>query len=296
MLTTGSAMERITEYTHDGFVFDVLDQGPLDGPIVLLLHGFPERASSWSAVMAILNEHGYRTVAPDQRGYSPRARPKRRRDYRVGALVSDVAALMEVIGRPVHLVGHDWGANIAWVTAGRHPRLVASLTAFSVPHPGAFMTGLLTSKQILHSWYFTFFQLPTLPEKWMMRPGARAEKWYEQSGMTEDDLERTKTEIVDYGALPFAVTWYRGLPFSNPSIGRLRITVPTSMVWSDGDTFIGRSAVEGAQRYVDATYTLTVLPDVSHWIPTQAPDAAAAAILTNAELAVTQGFGSDSSA
>jgi pimeloyl-ACP methyl ester carboxylesterase len=296
MLTTGSSMERITEYTHDGLVFDVLDQGPLDGPIVLLLHGFPERASSWSAVMAILNEHGYRTVAPDQRGYSPRARPTRRRDYRVGALVSDVAALMEVIGRPVHLVGHDWGANIAWVTAGRHPRLVASLTAFSVPHPGAFMTGLLTSKQILHSWYFAFFQLPILPEKWMMRPGARAEKWYEQSGMTEDDLERTKTEIVDYGALPFAVTWYRGLPFSNPGIGRLRITVPTSMVWSDGDTFIGRSAVEGAQRYVDATYTLTVLPDVSHWIPTQAPDAAAAAILTNAELAVTQGFGSDSSA
>ena len=296
MLTTGSSMERITEYTHDGFVFDVLDQGPLDGPIVLLLHGFPERASSWSAVMAILNEHGYRTVAPDQRGYSPRARPTRRRDYRVGALVSDVAALMEVIGRPVHLVGHDWGANIAWVTAGRHPRLVASLTAFSVPHPGAFMTGLLTSKQILHSWYFAFFQLPILPEKWMMRPGARAEKWYEQSGMTEDDLERTKTEIVDYGALPFAVTWYRGLPFSNPGIGRLRITVPTSMVWSDGDTFIGRSAVEGAQRYVDAAYTLTVLPGVSHWIPTQAPDAAAAAILTNAELAVTQGFGSDSSA
>jgi len=296
MLTTGSSMERITEYTHDGFVFDVLDQGPLDGPIVLLLHGFPERASSWSAVMAILNEHGYRTVAPDQRGYSPRARPKRRRDYRVGALVSDVAALMEVIGRPVHLVGHDWGANIAWVTAGRHPRLVASLTAFSVPHPGAFMTGLLTSKQILHSWYFAFFQLPILPEKWMMRPGARAEKWYEQSGMTEDDLERTKTEIVDYGALPFAVTWYRGLPFSNPGIGRLRITVPTSMVWSDGDTFIGRSAVEGAQHYVDAAYTLTVLPGVSHWIPTQAPDAAAAAILTNAELAVTQGFGSDSSA
>jgi pimeloyl-ACP methyl ester carboxylesterase len=274
--------ERIARYTHDGLEFDVLDQGPLDGPIVLLLHGFPERAASWSAVMNELNEAGFRTVAPDQRGYSPGARPKRRRDYRVGALVDDVVALIDTIGAPVHLVGHDWGANIAWVTAGRRPDLMLSLTAFSVPHPGSFMTALLTSRQILHSWYFAFFQLPILPEKWMTRPGQRAEKWYERSGMNADDLERTRTDIVDYGALPYAVTWYRGLPFSNPGIGRLRITVPTSMVWSDGDTFIGRSAIECAQQYVDARYTLTALAGVTHWIPTQAPTAAAQAIIANA--------------
>ncbi|MDV8025264.1 alpha/beta fold hydrolase [Rhodococcus sp. IEGM 1330] len=271
--------ERITTYTHDGLGFDVLDQGPLYGPVVLLLHGFPERASSWSAVMANLNDAGMRTIAPDQRGYSPGARPRRRRDYRVEALVGDVVALIDAIGSPVHLVGHDWGAMVAWVTAGRRPDLVSSLTAFSVPHPGAFMTAMLSSKQILHSWYFAFFQLPILPEKWMTRPGQRAERWYEKSGMTAADLERTKTDIVDYGALPFAVAWYRGIPLSSPGVGRLRITVPTSMVWSDGDTFIGRSAVDGAQRYVDAAYTLTVLPGVSHWIPTQAPDAAAAAVM-----------------
>ncbi|KJV03252.1 alpha/beta fold hydrolase [Rhodococcus sp. PML026] len=274
--------ERIARYTHDGLEFDVLDQGPLDGPIVLLLHGFPERAASWSAVMDQLNEAGFRTIAPDQRGYSPGARPKRRRDYRVGALVNDVVALIDEIGAPVHVVGHDWGAMIAWVTAGRRPDLVSSLTAFSVPHPGSFMTALLTSRQILHSWYFAFFQLPVLPEKWMTQPGQRAEKWYEKSGMNADDLERTRTDIVEYGALPFAVTWYRGLPFSNPGIGRLRITVPTSMVWSDGDTFIGRSAVERAQQYVDARYTLTVLAGVTHWIPTQAPTEAAQAIIANA--------------
>ena len=274
--------ERIARYTHDGLEFDVLDQGPLDGPIVLLLHGFPERAASWSAVMDQLNEAGFRTIAPDQRGYSPGARPKRRRDYRVGALVDDIVALIDEIGAPVHVVGHDWGAMIAWVTAGRRPDLVSSLTAFSVPHPGSFITALLTSRQILHSWYFAFFQLPVLPEKWMTRPGQRAEKWYEKSGMNADDLERTRTDVVDYGALPFAVTWYRGLPFSNPGIGRLRITVPTSMVWSDGDTFIGRSAIERAQQYVDARYTLTVLAGVTHWIPTQAPTEAAQAIIANA--------------
>ena len=274
--------KRIARYTHDGLEFDVLDQGPLDGPIVLLLHGFPERAASWSAVMDQLNDAGFRTIAPDQRGYSPGARPKRRRDYRVGALVDDVVALIDTIAAPVHLVGHDWGAMIAWVTAGRRPDLVSSLTAFSVPHPGSFITALLTSRQILHSWYFAFFQLPVLPEKWMTRPGQRAEKWYEKSGMNADDLERTRTDIVGYGALPYAVTWYRGLPFSNPGIGRLRITVPTSMVWSDGDTFIGRSAIERAQQYVDARYTLTVLAGVTHWIPTQAPTAAAQAIIANA--------------
>ena len=274
--------ERIARYTHDGLEFDVLDQGPPDGPIVLLLHGFPERAASWSAVMDQLNDAGFRTIAPDQRGYSPGARPKRRRDYRVGALVDDIVALIDEIGAPVHVVGHDWGAMIAWVTAGRRPDLVSSLTAFSVPHPGSFMTALLTSRQILHSWYFAFFQLPVLPEKWMTRPGQRAENWYERSGMNADDLERTRTDIVDYGALPYAVTWYRGLPFFNPGIGRLRITVPTSMVWSDGDTFIGRSAIERAQQYVDARYTLTVLAGVTHWIPTQAPTEAAQAIIANA--------------
>ncbi|MFI8565447.1 alpha/beta fold hydrolase [Rhodococcus sp. NPDC078407] len=293
MLTTSG---RINEYTHEGLVFDVLDQGPLDGPVVLLLHGFPERASSWSAVMSILNDAGFRTIAPDQRGYSPCARPRRRRDYRVDTLVDDVVELIETIGRPVHLTGHDWGAMVAWVTAGRRPDLVSSLTAFSVPHPGSFLTAMLTSKQILHSWYFAFFQLPILPEKWMARPGRRAEKWYENSGMSTDDLERTRTDIVEYGALPFSVNWYRGMPFSNPGIGRLRITVPTSMVWSDGDTFIARSAIEGTQRFVDAAYTLTVLPGISHWIPTQASRVAAAAILTNAELAVTQSSGAESSA
>ena len=274
--------ERIARDTHDGLEFDVLDQGPLDGPIVLLLHGSPERAASWSAVMDQLNDAGFRTIAPDQRGYSPGARPKRRRDYRVGALVDDIVALIDEIGAPVHVVGHDWGAMIAWVTAGRRPDLVSSLTAFSVPHPGSFMTALLTSRQILHSWYFAFFQLPVLPEKWMTRPGQRAENWYERSGMNADDLERTRTDIVDYGALPYAVTWYRGLPFFNPGIGRLRITVPTSMVWSDSDTFIGRSAIERAQQYVDARYTLTVLAGVTHWIPTQAPTEAAQAIIANA--------------
>ena len=106
--------QRITSYARDGWVFDVRDTGPLDGDPVVLLHGFPERASSWDAVAAQLHEAGLRTLAPDQRGYSPRARPRTRWGYRATELVADVAALVDVVGRPVHLVGHDWGAFVAW--------------------------------------------------------------------------------------------------------------------------------------------------------------------------------------
>ena len=106
----------------------------LDGPAVVLLHGFPERASHWDGVTRLLHEQGYRTLAPDQRGYSPGARPRRRSSYRMSKLVGDVVALIEEYGDPVHLVGHDWGAAVAWTLAGSRPDLVLSLTTVSV-HP-----------------------------------------------------------------------------------------------------------------------------------------------------------------
>ena len=110
-------MTRLNGYAHDGLVFDVRDEGPEDGDPVVLLHGFPERSSSWTKVAALLHEQGLRTYAPDQRGYAPRARPRRRRDYRLSSLSGDVVALIEAIGRPVHLVGHDWGSAVAWSVA-----------------------------------------------------------------------------------------------------------------------------------------------------------------------------------
>ncbi|MFC6010929.1 alpha/beta fold hydrolase, partial [Nocardia lasii] len=102
---------RLTSFTHHGLEFDVVDAGPIDGPVVVALHGFPQTSTSMAALTAILNARGYRTIAPDQRGYSPRARPRRRRAYRMSELVGDLVALIETVDRgPVHLVGHDWGA------------------------------------------------------------------------------------------------------------------------------------------------------------------------------------------
>ncbi|NLG55624.1 MAG: alpha/beta fold hydrolase, partial [Rhodococcus sp.] len=121
--------ERLASFTHDSLKFTVRDEGPLDGVPIVLLHGFPQDSRSWEAVVPLLHKEGYRTVAPDQRGYSPGARPARRRDYRGEELVGDVVALIEALDvGPVHLVGHDWGAAAAWQTANMHPELVRTLT------------------------------------------------------------------------------------------------------------------------------------------------------------------------
>ena len=119
-------MTRLTRFRHDGLVFDVRDEGPVDGDPVVLLHGFPERSTCWRDVAPLLHARGLRTYAPDQRGYSPGARPRRRRDHTIPKLVGDVVALIETIGRPVHLVGHDWGATVGWMVAATTRRWSAA--------------------------------------------------------------------------------------------------------------------------------------------------------------------------
>ena len=268
--------ERLTRLEHDGLVFDVLDEGPLDGEVVVLLHGFPERAAAWSAVAARLHERGCRTLAPDQRGYSPGARPPRRRDHALQHLVGDVVALIERTGGPVHLVGHDWGAFVAWGTAALRPDLVRTLTAFSVPHPGAYLAALVSSSQLWHSTYVLPFQVPGLLEGIARRPGVR--RILTDGGMTEADIEAFRRGMVAEGALTGGLQWYRAIPFASPGLTRRPVRVPTTMVWSDGDGYIVRAAIDRCARWVQAPYELVVLPGVTHWIPTQAPDAAADAI------------------
>jgi len=269
---------RITSYTHDGLVLDVRDTGPLDGEPAVLLHGFPERGSSWDAVAPLLHERGIRTLVPDQRGYSPGARPRRRRDYRLACLAGDVEALAAEVGRPVHLVGHDWGASVAWLVAARSPGQVRSLTAVSVPPAMAFVRSLVTSDQLLRSWYMLLFQLPRVPELLASRPGGRFDQGLRAAGMTEAEVARCRREIVEYGALPGGLGWYRAMFLPGPDRPGAMVRVPTTLVWSDGDTAIGPRAAGLAAAYVDADYLLEVLEGVSHWIPTQAPDRLAAAI------------------
>lgn len=274
-------MARLTSFTHEGNTFDVVDSGPVDGEVIVLLHGFPQRASCWENLTPLLHARGFRTVAPDQRGYSPGARPTRRRDYTVDHLVGDVIALVDALGdagRRVHLVGHDWGALIGWTLSAQHPDRVRSWTAVSVPPPAALLRSMLGS-QLLKSSYIGFFALPWLPEALVRRAPARFGRFLGGSGMSRAETARVQRDIVEYGALPGALGYYRALPLSRSGLLGKRVTVPTTLVWSDGDVALGRAGVDLAGDYVDADYELVVLAGVSHWIPEHAPDALAEAIL-----------------
>ncbi len=268
---------RVTSYEHDGLAFDVLDEGPLDGDPVVLLHGFPQRATSWRLVAPLLHAAGLRTLAPDQRGYSPGARPRRRRDHAGQALVGDVVALLERVGRPVHVVGHDWGAAVGWLLAAAHPDRVSTLTAVSVPHPAAMADAIRHGDQLRRSWYMALFQLPVLPER-LLRT-SRAEGMLRAGGMDDAMIDRYRREVVADGALRGGLGWYRGIPFTSRRLSRLPVTVPTTYVWSDRDVALGRDAADRCADHVTGPYELVVLPGVSHWVPEEAPHALAEAVV-----------------
>jgi pimeloyl-ACP methyl ester carboxylesterase len=248
------------------------------------LHGFPERSTTWRDVAPILHEAGMRTYALDQRAYSAGARPQRRRDYRMDNLTSDVVALIDEIGTTVHLVGHDWGAVVGWMIAAQRPDLLRSWTAISVPHPMAFLKAGVTSSQGLKSWYIGFFQLPRLAELSARRRGGFFERSLRHAGMTADEVERFRAEIVEDGALPHALGWYRAIALGDPRQSRRRVAVPTTFVWSDGDVAVARKGAEETGRWIDAAYDLVVLEGVSHWIPTHAPEECAAAVLARVQV------------
>lgn len=270
---------RISQIRHAGFTFDVIDTGPIDGAPVVLLHGFPQRATSWAAVSERLHAEGLRTYALDQRGYSPGARPRSRFGYRISGLVSDVKALMDQIGQPVHLVGHDWGAAIAWGVAANHPDSLRTLTAVSVAHPGAFLKSMFSSSQILKSYYMLLFQIPFLPERMLSRPRGFGERMLRGAGMDSAMIKTFRREIVADGALRGGLGYYRSMFLAPPGeLGR-RVHVPTTYVWSDGDVALVRRGAELTPQYVSAPYELDVLEGATHWLPDQNPDELSASIV-----------------
>lgn len=272
-------MSTLDSFSNQGLTFDVIDAGPRDGEPVVLLHGFPERATSWDLVTPLLHDAGLRTLALDQRGYAPGARPKRRWDYTLPKLVGDVRALTDRLGGSAHVVGHDWGGAVAWALAGRHPEAVRTLTAVSTPHPAALLAAMVRSDQLRDSWYMGLFQFPWLPERLLSHGGDRLDTMLRKGGMSEQDVARFHRDITDDGVLPTALHWYRALPFTRPGEATGRITVPTTYVWSDRDVALGRWAAEHTESYVDADYRFVELAGISHWIPRQAPHALAGEII-----------------
>jgi pimeloyl-ACP methyl ester carboxylesterase len=262
---------RVHRFARGAYTFEVNDRGPIDGEIVVLLHGFPQTARSWDAVCERLHRRGCRTLSFDQRGYAPNARPRGRSAYRVGALAGDVVALVNAAGgQPVHLVGHDWGAMVAWVTASRFPSIVSTLTTVSVPHPRAFLRSMLFSDQAARSYYIALIQVPGLIESLARLYPKAARSVLRAYGMSDEQLDRVRSDVVDTGAFVGGLNWYRAIPFAHPA-NLAPVQTPTTHVWSTGDIALSRYGAERCARYVKGPYRLEIL-NGTHWIPEEQPD------------------------
>lgn len=269
------------EFSHAGLVFDVDDAGPPDGEVLVLLHGYPENRTAWHAVTPLLIEAGFRVLAPDQRGYSPGARPRGRGGYRLEHLADDIVALVEAAGAErVHVVGHDWGGAVAWALAERHPDRLSSMTSLATPHPRAMRRAMVTGDQALRSWYMFALQVPALPElAFRPRMTARLRKALVGSGLPADAADRYVEPLQQPGAATAAINWYRAMPLSRPLRGG--VTVPTLYVYASGDRFLGRKAADLTERYVAAPYRYEVLDGVSHWVQECVPGTVASLVIAH---------------
>ena len=261
--------------------FDALAAGPVEGRPVLLLHGFPQSGWSWRGQLDALGAAGCRAVAFDQRGYSPDARPIETEAYRVAHLVDDVLGVADALGWTVFdLVGHDWGAAVAWQVAGRHPDRLRTLTILSVPHPFAFGKALAggNSDQADRSSYIQMFRQVGVAEELFLAdagdgkgPGAGLRDLYERSGLSETETKPYVDLLVQPGAMTAALNWYRAASAEDMA-GLGPITMPTMYVWSTNDAALGREGAEATGEFVAGPYRFEILEGVSHWIAEEAPD------------------------
>jgi pimeloyl-ACP methyl ester carboxylesterase len=269
-------------FRRQGMEFDVRDAGPADGEPVVLLHGFPQDRTAFDRMAPVLHGAGLRTLAPDQRGYSPGARPTGRGAYRLRETAQDVLALLDAAGlESAHVVGHDWGGVVGWALGAWYPERLRSLTALSVPHPATMAKAMVTSDQALRSSYMALFQLPVVPERLVLAGGgATLRKMLRNGGLPDDAVDHYVQRMREPGALTAALNWYRALPYGvRDGIGR--VSVPTLHVWSTGDAFLGRAATEATRQYVTGPYRLEVLEGVTHWIPELAAERTAELVVAH---------------
>ena len=261
------------------FAYDAAGEGDA---VALLLHGFPECRYSWRHQLAPLAALGWRAVAPDLRGYGESSRPQGKAAYRIERLVEDAAALFDALGaRRRLLIGHDWGALIAWVFAIERALPLDGLVIMNVPHPAVYIEHMRRSwRQRARSWYVGMFQLPWLPEAMLTAAGAQqvaktfSDTTANPAAFPPEALERYRRNALVPGAMTAMVNYYRANTLSLPQWGpgrARRIEVPTLMVWGEKDPFLGVELSEGYGPYV-RDLTLERLPRASHWVQQDDPD------------------------
>jgi len=250
-----------------GVSLHVEDQGT--GPAVVLLHGWPDSTYLWRHQVPFLTGHGFRVVAIDQRGFGQSDKPQDVEAYAVPHLVGDVVGVLDALGLEcVHLVGHDWGAFVAWLTASLHPDRVDRLVVLSVAHPST-PRGL---RQREMSWYQLFFQFEGVAEAWLQH-----DDWALLREITrgDGDIDRYVEDLARPGALTASLNWYRsimapkppGLPPEFPPV-----QAATMGIWSTRDHFLDGARMRASEAFVQGKWRYQQLEDVSHWIPLEAPD------------------------
>jgi len=259
--------------------------GPKDGPLVILLHGFPEFWYSWRKQIGPLADAGFRVLAPDQRGYNLSSKPPAIADYAVGNLTADVIAIADQLGTDrFYLAGHDWGAAVAWATALQYPQRLRKLAILNVPHPAVFLRTVRTNPlQMQHSWYMAFFQLPRIPESRFaannFAMGIKSLVASSRPGtFTPDDLNRYREAWSNPGTVTATINWYRALFRHRPPPHNPRVHVPTRILWGRRDMFLLPEMAQESLKYCDSA-ELIWFPDATHWLQQEEPEAVNAALI-----------------
>jgi pimeloyl-ACP methyl ester carboxylesterase len=260
----------------DGLRLHYVEAGT--GPLVVLLHGFPEFWYSWRYQIPALKAAGYRVVAPDLRGYNLSGKPRGVPAYAANLVAWDIEQLIQACGadRAV-LVGHDWGGAIGWEFAMRYPRRLERLVIMNAPHPVRFLRALRTWRQLRKSWYIFFFQLPWLPEAVIRADGFAFLRKTLKTGplragaVTSADIERYVEAAAQPGALTAAINYYRAALRHGPSRGSAVIDAPVLVIWGEKDRFLGSELAEPDHRWVPNVRVERV-PDAGHFVHLDQPE------------------------
>jgi len=272
-------------FERDGVRLHAVAGGPEKGPLVILLHGFPEFWYSWHKQIGPLAEAGIRVVAPDQRGYNLSSKPPAIADYALQHLTADVVAIADQLGHDrFFLAGHDWGAAVAWATALQYPQRLRKLAILNVPHPAVLLNTLRRNpRQMLRSWYMAFFQLPRIPEsRFSANNFAEGTKSLVASSrpgtFTPEDLARYREAWSNPGTVTAMINWYRAFFRNRPALPDPQVHVPTRILWGRRDRFLLPQMAQESVKFCDSA-ELTYFPDASHWLQHEESDAVNAALI-----------------
>ncbi|MEM9623489.1 MAG: alpha/beta hydrolase [Pseudomonadota bacterium] len=268
-------MTAITQIQARGLSFTAEVAGPEQGPLVVLLHGFPQTRYTWRAELPALAAAGYRCVAYDQRGYSAGARPQALSAYRPEEMIADVLAIASELGADqFHLVGHDWGGQIAWCTAVLHPERVTTLAVISRPHPAAFLRAMREDPaQAARSGHHQKFQDAAAADELLANDAAQLRDMFTKwGGVPAADAQAYLDTLGERDALDAAINWYRAVRETKIDLASLPpVTMPALYVWGTGDETVGRMAAEGTAAMVNGPYQFIQLDDVGHFVTDAVP-------------------------